>query len=74
MEHSVDENIELLCRKYLDVAAAAAASCTAEKDGTGKEVVNMAKLTEWFCYDSVAQIARGKTYGTLLPMIVLSQI
>lgn len=57
LEHAVDENVELLCKRYLDVAAAD------DKDGKEKEVVDMAKLTEWFCYDSVAQIAWGKTYG-----------
>lgn len=26
----------------------------------------MAKFTEWFCYDSVAKIAWGKSYGAFL--------
>ena len=64
LEHSVDESVDKLCKKYLDVAAAATG---AAKDGMEKEggMVDMAKLTEWFCYDSVAQIAWGKTYGKL---------
>jgi hypothetical protein len=63
LEHSVAESVEVLCQKYLDVAAAA----TAAEDGDEEErgIVDMAKLTEWFCYDSVAQIAWGKTYGKL---------
>lgn len=60
LEHAVDENVDLLCKKYLDVAAAASDNGDSDKE---KGIVDMAKLTEWFCYDSVAQIAWGKTYG-----------
>lgn len=52
----------MLCKKYLDVAAGVAEGNTVTKEGE-KKAVNMADLVEWFCYDSVAQMAWGKTYG-----------
>lgn len=42
------------------------AAATATGDGSEKKIVDMAKFTEWFCYDSVAKIAWGKSYGAFL--------
>ena len=50
-EPLVDGSIELLTDRHLDRAA---------KSG---KPVDLAELLAWFCYDSVAKISFGNSYG-----------